>query len=555
MNQTTTVTSSRFLLLVVFLAGVGTLGIEMVMPRLLAPFFGTSQPIWAVIIGMTLVYLALGYWIGGRLADQWPHERVLYRLIAWAGLACGFIPILSRPILHAAQQALSSVAAGAFLAALLAVILLFAVPVILMATVGPFAVRLQIHRAANGIESAGRTAGTISSLSTLGSIIGTFLPVLVLIPWIGTQLTIYLFAGFLLLLGIIGLHDWRYGWMVLVVVLLAFYTLSSSSGIRAAGCYRCVVLDEDESRYNYIQVVFQEYIGPESEEPEMRLNLVLNEGHAIHSTYPLKYERTGEPIDLLTNGGPWDYFAVAPYVYSDRSMESVTSFALLGSAVGTIPRQFLAIYGPQTHIDAVEIDPRIIEFGYEYFAMEAGHPRYPNYHVHAADARYWLATTNQNYDIIGMDAYHQPYIPFHLTTVEFFQEARNHLHEQGVVVVNAGRPPGGDDRLENALATTMRSVFPQVFIIDSRMPRSASALIIGVNTPVGDGVANFKANAERLQHPALRTVMEWAIHEGRGPMREFTPDMARFEPFTDDRAPVELLIDSLIFDEAQQIIQ
>lgn len=551
---TTAAHSGRFLLLVVFLAGVGTLGVEMVMPRLLAPFFGTSQPIWAVIIGMTLIYLAVGYHAGGRLADRWPEPRLLYWLIAWAGLLCGFIPILSRPILHLAQQALIGFFAGGFVAALVGVVLLFAAPVIMMATVGPFAVRLQMHRAAGGIQEAGRTAGSISALSTLGSIVGTFLPVLVLIPLLGTQITIYIFAGFLLLLGLIGLRDWRALWMVAVVGALAFYTLTTPTLTREADCYRCRAIAEDESRYNYIQVVLQEYYGIDEQSPDMRLLLRLNEGHANHSTYRLKFAQSGDPLDLLTSG-PWDYFAAAPFFYPDRDPDSVRSLAMLGAAAGTIPKQFLAIYGHETHIDAVEIDPRIIEIGKEYFDMEAGDPRYPNYAAHAQDARYWLATTDQTYDVIGMDAYHQPYIPFHLTTVEFFREARARLNERGVVVVNAGRPPNGGDRLVNAVATTMRSVFPQVFLMDSRKPFSTSVLVVGVNQPVGDGVANFRANAARMNAPALSTVMQWAIHEGKLPLREFTPDQARVQPFTDDRAPVELLIDSLILREAQHLSQ
>src|SRR5919112_4146717 len=94
--------SDRFLLLVVFLAGIGTLGVEMLMSRKLAPFFGTSQPIWAVVIGMTLVYLAIGYRLGGSLADRRPDERLLYQMITWAGFLTGFIPLVARPILRVA---------------------------------------------------------------------------------------------------------------------------------------------------------------------------------------------------------------------------------------------------------------------------------------------------------------------------------------------------------------------------------------------------------------------------------------------------------------------
>lgn len=356
--------SHSLLPLTVLLAGIGTLGIEMVMPRLLSPFFGTSQPIWAVVIGVTLLYLALGAWLGGRLADRWPDQRLLYQLISWAGLSCGLIPIMARPILSTAQQAMLQFSAASFLGALAAVILLFAVPVVLMAMVTPFALRLTLPETAQGLAATGRTAGNLSALSTIGSIAGTFLTVLVLIPAIGTERTLYLFALFLLLLGMVGLRDWRYSLLVILVLLLAYTTLNHPTPIKSVDCYRCTLLAEAESAYNYIQVVQQD-IDPQRADDD-RMYLFLNEGQAIHSLYRPIAQQTADPLDTLTGGGPWDYFSVAPYVYPQRQPQEITSLAMLGAAVGTTPRQFLAIYGDQTRIDAVEIDPRIIELGYQF---------------------------------------------------------------------------------------------------------------------------------------------------------------------------------------------
>jgi predicted membrane-bound spermidine synthase len=537
--------SSWFLLLVVFLAGIGTLGIEMLASRLLAPYFGTSQPIWAVVIGLTLIYLTIGYRLGGTLADRRPDEKVLYQIITWSGFLTGFIPLLSDPILRFSQGTIARLAVGSFLGALFGVLILFAAPVILMAMVSPFAIRLQLRQVEVGIAAAGRTAGTLSALSTVGSIIGTFLTSLVLIPAIGTARSTYLIAAFLIVVGLIGLRDWRYLLMLLVVAGLAFFTITTRGSIKTADCQGCTLVAEDESAYNYIQIATSEsrFYGPQ-------VNLILNEGQAIHSIYHPRYEQSGNPQDLLTGGGPWDYFAVTPYFYPNRDPASVTSMAMLGSATGTVPKQFLAIYGPQTRIDAVEIDPRIIDFGRQYFDMRDAsyEPAHPNYHVHAEDARYWLATTNQTYDVIGMDAYHQPYIPFHLTTVEFFQLVKSHLTPEGVAVVNAGKAPNGDDRLGQAMASTMRAVFPQVFIIDTA--GFGNQILVGVNQGVGDGPANFQANFTRIQTPMLRTVMDWSLNAGGAPVREFDPITARFTPFTDDQAPVEKLIDSLIFDQA-----
>jgi MFS family permease len=539
--------SRRFLLLVVFLAGVGTLGIEMVMPRMLAPFFGTSQPIWAVVIGMTLAYLAIGYRIGGILADRHPDPRRMYRLIAWAGLLCALIPLVARPVLQVAQFSLRHVVAGGFLGALAVVVLLFAAPVILMAAVSPFAIRIALRDPGVGLDAAGRTAGTISALSTIGSILGTFLTVLVLIPTIGTNSTLYLFAIFLVGLALVGLRDVRTLMMLGVTVLLAMVSAGSGGQIKSADCRDCRLIVEAESDANYIQVA-EQIITYSNGVVDPRRVLILNEGQAIHSVYRLRFRTSGDPLDLLTDGGPWDYFSIAPYLYPDVRPDDVQSLALLGSAAGSIPKQFLAIYGPDTTIDAVEIDGEIVELGRRYFDLEDQDPRFPNYTTYVQDARYWLATTDRRYDVIGMDAYHQPYIPFHLTTVEFFAEVRAKLNPRGVAVVNVGRPPSGDDRLVNALASTMLAVFPQVFVIDTRF---SNAILIGVNEPVGDGAANFIANAGALDVQALQLVAYWALNEGRfGPVREFTADQARFSPFTDDRAPVERLIDGLIFSAA-----
>src|SRR5581483_7615651 len=305
------------------------------------------------------------------------------------------------------------------------------------------------------------------------------------------------------------------------------------NSIKSADCAGCVLVTEEETAYNYLQVARRDT--PRG----VTVNLIMNEGQAIQSIRNTRFDQTGDARDLLTGGGPWDYFAVAPYVFPKRDPDSIKSLAMLGSATGTVPAQFLATYGSQTTVDAVEIDPQIIALGRTYFGMRdnAVASDYPNYRAHAQDARYWLTTNQGAYDVIGMDAYRQPYVPFHLTTVEFFQLVRARLTPDGVAVVNAGKGLGGDNRLGQALATTMRKVFPQVFIIETA--GFANQILIGVNRPVGDGAANFRANYARMQNPALRVVMDWSLRLGSAPVREFDAETSTFTPFTDDRAPVE----------------
>ncbi|GIV97897.1 MAG: hypothetical protein KatS3mg057_2554 [Herpetosiphonaceae bacterium] len=312
--------------------------------------------------------------------------------------------------------------------------------------------------------------------------------------------------------------------------------------IKPADCNGCALLYEGESSYNYIQVATRPGNGGDD------IYLILNEGKAIHSVYRTAFARSGDPRDLLTNG-PWDYFNVAPYFYPNRDPESITSLALIGSAAGTVPKQFLTLYGADSRIDSVEIDPQIVDIGRRFFAMEDQDPRFPNYRTHVQDGRVFIELTDQKYDVIGMDAYRQPYIPFHLTTRQFFETVRAHLTPDGVAVVNAGKP-GTDYRLVEVLASTMKAVFPQVFLID--VPSYGNTIIVGVNRPVGDGVANFVANYQRIQDPTLRHIMATALasDERKLPVREWTGEGP---VFTDDWAPVEWVIDQIIIEQVEQV--
>src|SRR5947208_5491219 len=189
------------LILLVFVAGASSLAVELSASRLLAPYFGTSLFVWANLIGLILLYLTIGYYLGGRLADRYPRPEVLYTLTIAAAFLISLIPFLSKPILHWSQSSFASYSIGVFYGSLVSVILLFAIPMILLGCVSPFAIRLSIDK----LGKSGRIAGQLYAISTAGSILGTFLPVLWLIPSIGTLYTFFVFALSLLLVSIVGL--------------------------------------------------------------------------------------------------------------------------------------------------------------------------------------------------------------------------------------------------------------------------------------------------------------------------------------------------------------
>lgn len=196
-----------FLIGMVFIAGACSLAVELTASRLLAPDFGTSLFVWANLIGLILLYLTIGYYVGGRLADRYPRPAVLYTLTAVAAVWIAGIPALSQPVLAWSLADFGSLALGDFYGSLIAVLVLFSVPMILLGCVSPYAIRLRVEHTGK----AGRTAGQLYAIATAGSIVGTFLPVLALMPDIGTKLTFFVFAITLLVMSLLGLLTSRAG--------------------------------------------------------------------------------------------------------------------------------------------------------------------------------------------------------------------------------------------------------------------------------------------------------------------------------------------------------
>ena len=340
---------------VVFAAGVGTLATEIAASRLLAPYFGNSTIVWANVIGLTLASLSVGYWLGGRLADRYPTPRALGLVVAAAACLVAFATLVARPILDLSVEGLDRVSAGAAIGSFFGVLVLFVPPVTLMGMVAPFAIRLAIR----DIETAGTVSGRLYAVSTVGSLLGTFLAALVAIPAIGTQRTLLAAAA---LIGASGAVLLGRRWLLLTAGLAALLLIPPGAVKGQSG-----VLFEDESRYQFIQVV---------EEDGVR-RLYLDEGLATHSVW--------REDDVLT-GGVWDtYVAVVDLL--GRQPERV---AMLGNAAGTAARAYARFY-PGVEVDGVELDPAVSDAGRRYFGMgeirDAGGPRRGCSCVPAPDGR------------------------------------------------------------------------------------------------------------------------------------------------------------------------
>lgn len=501
----------RYLYFTILISGMTVLAMEISAQRLIGSSYGTSNLVWASIIGLILAFLAVGYFIGGRWADRSPAYPTMYRLLAWGAFTTGLVPLPARPLLAAAGLAFDRLDLGILFGAFSVTLALLCVPVTLLGMISPFAVRLAIENT----SEAGVISGRIYAISTIGSFVGTFLPVLALIPLTGVTWTFVLFSEVLLLVALGGL--WlsagrgavlRYAWMPLVVLLGGIW-LSSQPIKRTPG-----QMYEFDSAYNYIEVV---------EQDSYRV-LRLNEGQGQHSMWhPTE-------IDFY---GPWEQFLAAPFFNPDFSPEQVQRMAIVGLAAGTSARQATAAFGP-IPIDGFEIDPAIIDVGRKYFDMNL-----PNLNAIAQDGRWGLAHSQEHYTLIALDAYRPPYIPYHLTTQEFFQVVYNQLESKGAMALNVGRALD-DQALLDGLVGTIASIFPSVYVMD--IPGSFNSIIYATRSPTQ--IENLYANLAALYarpevHPLLIASLERALTNQRQ-----TPSASVV--FTDDWAPIEWITNKMV---------
>jgi spermidine synthase len=449
--------------------------------------------VWANVIGLMLAFLALGYWLGGRAADARPEPALLGQVLLAASLLLAVTPFAARPLLRFALDGFDSLSVGVVVGSFFGVLALFVLPVTLTGAVAPFAVRLAL----TDVEEAGRIAGRLYALSTVGSILGTFLSALVAIPLLGTRRTLLVTA---LLLALAAAPLARRRALAVAAILAATLALSPGGIKRSAG-----VIWEADSQYQYIRVL---QYGDGSRALE------LNEGIAQQSVW--------YPHSVLT-GGYWDLFLVLPKLL-DRPPRTML---VIGDAGGTIPRAYGRFY-PRVQIDGVELDPKVSEAGRRFLGLDA----IRRLRTITADGRVFLERTSRRYDLVVVDAYRQPYIPFQLATVEFFRLVRAHLAPGGVVALNVAATPH-DRRLSDAVGSTLGAVFPQVWRWQALR---FSDLVFAFTEPRtrGDLVRRAVTVAPQLRSlaPLFRSGLSRLATQGTA--------------WTDDHAPVEWITDRML---------
>lgn len=485
-----------FLVIYVIGTGAAVMAVEFGGERLIQPFFGSSQLVWATLIGLILLALAVGYALGGRLADRKPDPAVLGAVTLGAGVFVAFLPYLAEPFLMAVVRGLLRVPAGVVVASLIGVSALFVPPVAALGVVSPFAVRLAVDET----RLAGSRAGSLYAWSTFGSLLGTFLPTFWILPSFGVRATLWGSALVLILLGVLAIG--RLALLPLALLPLLLARLAPPVLKPVAGLIR-----EVETPYQFAQV----YRNPSGD-----VVLCVNDSAGYQSVYT--------PSRLT--GLYYDAYLTLPYLFPrSRPLTAL----LVGMAAGTIPtlyRRDVDPYRSRVDMTGVEIDPELIRLGRAYF-----HLRTSSAHVVIADGRTFLETSKHAYDILIVDAYSEEiYIPFTLTTEEFFRLARSHLRPGGILAMNVNATSPRSPLLL-AMERTLRTVFPHVALAKAAPPYNY--LLVASLRPL---------------HPPVPRLLP-AFLRGEADLLDRSWHAARPGPglvLTDDRAPVEALTNGMI---------
>ncbi len=360
-----------------------------------------------------------------------------------AGLLIMALPLASGPVLRWAWEKTPTL--GLLGGSLLGVLLLFSLPNLLLGCVCPFAMKLSIQ----DLGRTGKAAGNIYAISAVGSVIGTFTPVLLLTyTSFGVRHSIMLFGALLIAAALLLLSRARDLPAFAACALFAVH-LPPLLPVKA-------VIAERESAYNYLQVVQQQVA------PGVNARFMVADW-GVHSMYIPGVFRTGEY---------YDYLLLAPLL-REQPKSWLKRVLIVGSAAGTAAKQITQAYGP-VDIEGVEIDPAIVDLGRKYFAMNEA-----NFHVHTTDGRTYLAASKEPYDWVIVDAYQGSEIPSHLITKEFFQQLKEHMTPDGVLSINVAWYEPDDQELVRRLAATLAVVFPHYYAVTGISRLSGAVMLAG----------------------------------------------------------------------------
>lgn len=486
--------------LVAFICGASVMVLELLGSRLVAPYIGTTIYVWAALIGVILGSMSLGYWFGGRVSDRSSDPKYLGLAVASAACWVALIVILNIFLGDVMGYLLFDIRINAVIAALV----LFSPPAFLLGMVSPYVVRLKIRN----VEASGRTVGDLYAISTVGSIVGTFVAGFFLILYFDLNSILLGLSAVLFLTSLwISRETSKITLMIFVIVWIG--ALSSSVGI---------VRRESDRGITVFNTLYE----------SVRVIDLVFEGR------PVRYLQT-DPFGLQSgrylDGDDLLFEYTKYYRLAGCFNPSLSRALMIGGAGYSYPRDYLK-YFPEAVMDVVELDPGITEIAGKFFGLKDD----PRLSIIHEDGRVFLEKSDREYDVIMIDAFRALSAPFQLTTREAVSTVKDRLSGDGVVMVNiisSGRP--GDRKFMESEFATYRSVFPSVYLLPVGGWKDDGSVQNVMLVAVKDASKEFP----KTEDTELSSYLEHAVSE--------LPGSEKAPIFTDQFAPGDLYAASSVY--------
>ena len=437
--------------IIVFLSGAIGMGLELIAARVLSPYVGSSNVVWTSIIGIILASMSIGYWIGGKKADKNASIDKLSEIILMAALFTSMIPILETLVV----KVLAGIIPNLIIAAILCAVLVFSIPSFLLAMVSPFAVKIRSQEE----TEIGSLSGRISSLSTIGSIIGTFLMGFVLIPHIGVTNINIAVTILLVIMAILAREKRDKKFLFTIILFVCIMLIFIIIGKWVFKVSNPDILLDTDSQYSRIWV--KQIAGENISYKTLQVDT------GIESYIDAK---TGEMGAMYLR-----YYDLFEYLNKDAK-----NTLLIGGAAYTYPIHYLQKYEDKT-IDVVEIDDKMTEIAEKEFGLNVNDERL---HIYTQDGRSFLNYSNNKYDTILIDAFKGLNAPFELTTYEALVNAKEMLNENGIVLTNIiSALEGEETRFIEYEFATYKAVFDDVKIfkvLDEENTETQNLILVGI---------------------------------------------------------------------------
>ncbi|TRZ77412.1 spermidine synthase [bacterium] len=415
----------------VFICGMVVMIFEIVGSRVLGPFLGTSIFVWTSLIGVILGSLSIGYWIGGKIADKKANLTNLAIIIFLAAICISLTALIKNSLLSSFQTSFWSIKQSSILAS----IILFFPASMLLGIVTPYAVKLKL----NSLDISGSTVGNLYAVSTVGSIVGTFLAGFFLVPKIGTTKLLFLLSIVLVVTSII-LSLKQFIKIKICILILIIFCWGSNNIIQEMNRKNGFI--DVDTEYNHVWIYNYKDVRTDQTAKVMSINNESSSAMFLEND-DLVYEYT-KYYHLVKHFNPTFKKALA-----------------IGGAAYSYPKDYLKKYS-NAEIDVVEIDPKLTELAKKYFNLKEN----PRLNIFHEDGRTYLNKIQKKYDVIFGDAFKSYYsLPYQLTTQEAVQKKYDILNDNGIVILNIiSSIEGVKGKFLRAEYTTYKSIFPQVYL-------------------------------------------------------------------------------------------